>query len=78
MRRVIRAAAALVHRVDLDAGVVERQDLLGLKTVSEKTAGQRLPDDERDRRVTGCPRVVIRIDGEAMAWCSPAVSSMRP
>jgi len=37
--------------------------LLGLQTVSEECTGQRLPDHDRHRRVTGVARSVVRIDG---------------
>ena len=49
--------------MDLYAGVVEREYLLGLQTVSEESTGQRLPDHDRHRRVTGVARAVVRVDG---------------
>ena len=49
--------------MDLHAGVIEGEYLLGLQTVSEESTGQREPDHDGHRRVTGVARAVIRIDG---------------
>src|SRR5262245_26607151 len=55
----------LVHGVDHYAGVVESQDAICLVTVGEKAAGERLPDDKGDDRVTSQSSGAVSVRGRS-------------
>ena len=56
-------SGGLVHGVDLHVGVVESEDLVGLKAVGEEPAGQRGADDDGDDRMPSVAGRVIRVGG---------------